>query len=133
MLEKIFVGSHVWVEDPELVWIDGQVLNINGEEAEIQTSDEKTVLNIHQFFSNNLILKNFREFNLLLLFLCLSCIIHFIKIYGNNFLSMPVLMEYIGILSANISQDYTVWLIYGRRHLLCLKIWMRVQLNLHLL
>ncbi|CAJ1968968.1 unnamed protein product [Sphenostylis stenocarpa] len=42
--ENIVVGSHVWVGDPELVWIDGQVLNINGEEAEIQTSNEKKVL-----------------------------------------------------------------------------------------
>ncbi|KAL5149212.1 Myosin-11 [Glycine soja] len=42
--ENIVVGSHVWVGDPELVWIDGQVLNINGEEAEIQTSNEKKVV-----------------------------------------------------------------------------------------
>ncbi|XP_061366941.1 myosin-9 isoform X2 [Gastrolobium bilobum] len=41
--ENIVVGSHVWVGDPELVWIDGQVLNINGEEAEIQTSNGKKV------------------------------------------------------------------------------------------
>jgi myosin V len=43
MPENIIVGSHVWVADPELVWIDGVVLNINGEEAEIQTSNEKKV------------------------------------------------------------------------------------------
>lgn len=36
-------GSHVWVEDPELAWIDGIVLNINGDEAQVQTSDEKMV------------------------------------------------------------------------------------------
>ena len=41
--ENIVVGSHVWVGDPELVWIDGVVLNVNGEEAEIQTSNEKKV------------------------------------------------------------------------------------------
>lgn len=41
--ENIIVGSHVWVGDPETVWIDGVVLNINGEEAEIQTSNEKKV------------------------------------------------------------------------------------------
>ncbi|RHN80100.1 putative myosin ATPase [Medicago truncatula] len=44
MPENIIVGSHVWVADPELVWIDGVVLNINGEEAEIQTSNEKMVV-----------------------------------------------------------------------------------------
>ncbi|KAL2992136.1 hypothetical protein AAZX31_10G032700 [Glycine max] len=42
--ENIVVGSHVWVADPELVWIDGLVLNINGEEAEIQTSNENKVV-----------------------------------------------------------------------------------------
>ncbi|XP_020231511.1 myosin-9 isoform X2 [Cajanus cajan] len=44
--ENIVVGSHVWVGDPELVWVDGQVLNINGEEAEIQTSNEKKVVSL---------------------------------------------------------------------------------------
>ncbi|KAK6940706.1 Myosin head, motor domain [Dillenia turbinata] len=39
--ENIVAGSHVWVENPELAWIDGEVIRINGEEAEIQTSDGK--------------------------------------------------------------------------------------------
>lgn len=39
----IVVGSHVWVENSELVWTDGEVLKINGEEAEIQTTDGNTV------------------------------------------------------------------------------------------
>ncbi|KAK8467989.1 hypothetical protein PHAVU_007G195700 [Phaseolus vulgaris] len=42
--ENIVVGSYVWVGDPEVVWTDGQVLNINGEEAEIQISNEKKVV-----------------------------------------------------------------------------------------
>uniref|UniRef100_F6HZH4 Myosin-11 n=1 Tax=Vitis vinifera TaxID=29760 RepID=F6HZH4_VITVI len=41
---KITVGSHVWVEDSALVWIDGQVSKITGQDAEIQTSNEKTVV-----------------------------------------------------------------------------------------
>ncbi|PON62582.1 Myosin, partial [Parasponia andersonii] len=41
---NIIVGSHIWVGDPELVWVDGQVLNINGDEAEIQTSNGKMVV-----------------------------------------------------------------------------------------
>ena len=41
--ENIVVGSHVWVGDPELVWIDGQVLSISGEEAEIQVSNGNKV------------------------------------------------------------------------------------------
>ncbi|XP_043721670.1 myosin-11-like isoform X2 [Telopea speciosissima] len=41
---NIIVGSHVWVEDPALSWVDGQVSKINGQDAEIQTSNGKTVV-----------------------------------------------------------------------------------------
>ncbi|GFZ01423.1 myosin family protein with Dil domain-containing protein [Actinidia rufa] len=41
---NIIVGSHVWVEDPDEAWIDGQVSKINGQEVEIQASDGKTVV-----------------------------------------------------------------------------------------
>ncbi|KAG2693975.1 hypothetical protein I3760_08G119800 [Carya illinoinensis] len=41
---NIIVGSHVWVEDPELSWVDGQVSKINGQEAEIQTTYGKKVV-----------------------------------------------------------------------------------------
>ncbi|KAH7517346.1 hypothetical protein FEM48_Zijuj09G0053800 [Ziziphus jujuba var. spinosa] len=41
---NIVVGSHVWVGDPELVWVDGEVSSINGDEAEIQTSNGKMVV-----------------------------------------------------------------------------------------
>ncbi|XP_010553755.1 PREDICTED: myosin-11 [Tarenaya hassleriana] len=40
---NIIVGSHVWVEDPEVSWIDGQVEKINGPEVEIQTTSGKKV------------------------------------------------------------------------------------------
>ncbi len=40
---NIIVGSHVWAEDPNLAWIDGQVSKINGQEAEIQTTNGKKV------------------------------------------------------------------------------------------
>lgn len=40
---NIIVGSHVWVEDPKVAWIDGEVNKINGEEVEIQTSNGKKV------------------------------------------------------------------------------------------
>ena len=43
MPKNIVIGSHVHRGDPELVWIDGQIINVNGEEAEIQTSNGKTV------------------------------------------------------------------------------------------
>ncbi|KAI3730239.1 hypothetical protein L1987_61408 [Smallanthus sonchifolius] len=41
---NIIVGSHVWVEDTVQAWIDGQVTTIKGKEAEIKTSDGKTVV-----------------------------------------------------------------------------------------
>ncbi|XP_008785355.2 myosin-11-like [Phoenix dactylifera] len=41
---NIIVGSHIWVEDPALAWIDGEVTKINGEEAETQTSNGKMVI-----------------------------------------------------------------------------------------
>ena len=41
---NIIIGSHVWVEDPGIAWIDGQVSKINGQEAEIQTTDGRKVL-----------------------------------------------------------------------------------------
>ncbi|XVE72980.1 hypothetical protein DITRI_Ditri11bG0081300 [Diplodiscus trichospermus] len=43
MPQDINVGSHIWVGDPELAWIDGIVINVDGAEAEIQTSDGKMV------------------------------------------------------------------------------------------
>lgn len=43
------VGSHVWVEKPESVWIDGEVLNIKGDDAEIQTSDGNKVMQLLLF------------------------------------------------------------------------------------
>ncbi|WOK92378.1 myosin-11-like isoform X1 [Canna indica] len=41
---NIIIGSHVWVEDPALAWIDGQVIKITGGNAEIQTSNGKLVV-----------------------------------------------------------------------------------------
>ncbi|KAL9273071.1 Myosin-11-like protein, partial [Drosera capensis] len=38
---NIIVGSHVWVADPNLAWIDGQVIMINGQDAEVQISNGK--------------------------------------------------------------------------------------------
>ncbi|KAF5188692.1 Myosin-11 [Thalictrum thalictroides] len=40
----IIVGSRVWVEDPTTAWIDGDVVSVSGEVAEIQISDEKTLV-----------------------------------------------------------------------------------------
>ncbi|KAI3984772.1 hypothetical protein MKX01_039389, partial [Papaver californicum] len=40
---NIIVGSNVWIEDASLAWIDGKVSNINGKEAEIETSSGKKV------------------------------------------------------------------------------------------
>ncbi|KAH1131873.1 hypothetical protein J1N35_003251 [Gossypium stocksii] len=48
---NIIVGSHVWVEDPTLAWIDGEVFKISGEEVHVQTTNGKTaVANISKVF-----------------------------------------------------------------------------------
>ncbi|KAL2942705.1 Myosin-11 [Bienertia sinuspersici] len=41
---NITAGSHVWVEDPELAWIDGKVVKLTGQEAEIEASNGKKVV-----------------------------------------------------------------------------------------
>ena len=40
---NIIAGSHVWVEDPVLAWIDGEVIRINGQQVHVQTTSGKTV------------------------------------------------------------------------------------------
>ncbi|KAG2696674.1 hypothetical protein I3760_07G070000 [Carya illinoinensis] len=52
---NIIVGSHVWVEDPDLAWIDGQVSKINGQEAEIQTTNgKKVVANLSKIYPKDM-------------------------------------------------------------------------------
>ncbi|XP_047338163.1 myosin-12 isoform X2 [Impatiens glandulifera] len=41
---NIIVGSHVWTEDPEDAWIDGEVLEIKGNKATIVTTAGKTIV-----------------------------------------------------------------------------------------
>ncbi|WCJ20549.1 myosin-like protein XIF [Euphorbia peplus] len=41
---NIIVGSHVWVEDPEDAWIDGQVSEIRGKNATIIATNGKTIV-----------------------------------------------------------------------------------------
>ncbi|KAJ4711729.1 Myosin, partial [Melia azedarach] len=41
---NIIVGSHVWVEDPEVAWIDGEVKEINGRDATLITPSGKTIV-----------------------------------------------------------------------------------------
>lgn len=41
--DNIIIGSHVWVEDPGLAWIDGEVIRINGNEIHVKTTHGKTV------------------------------------------------------------------------------------------
>ncbi|KAF3784216.1 Myosin-12 [Nymphaea thermarum] len=40
---NIIVGSHVWTEEPEEAWIEGEVVEIKGDNARIVTTDGKTV------------------------------------------------------------------------------------------
>ncbi|CAL0309813.1 unnamed protein product [Lupinus luteus] len=38
------VGSHIWVEDPDVAWIDGKVLEVNKEEIKVLCTSGKTVV-----------------------------------------------------------------------------------------
>lgn len=40
---NIIVGSQVWVEDPEIAWIDGDVVEIKGADIKIKLSSGKDV------------------------------------------------------------------------------------------
>ncbi|PON46080.1 Myosin [Parasponia andersonii] len=52
---NIIVGSHVWVEDPEIAWIDGQVSKINGKDVEIQASNgKKIVANLSRIYPKDM-------------------------------------------------------------------------------
>ncbi|CAN8247655.1 unnamed protein product [Cochlearia groenlandica] len=41
---NITLGSHVWVEDPELAWINGEVIEIKGTNATVLTANEKNIV-----------------------------------------------------------------------------------------
>lgn len=40
---NIIVGSQVWLEDPDICWVDGEVVKIDGDQLEIKTSNGKQV------------------------------------------------------------------------------------------
>lgn len=37
------VGSLVWVEDPDIAWIDGEILEVNGSDIKVLCNSGKTV------------------------------------------------------------------------------------------
>lgn len=37
------VGSHVWVEDPDEAWLDGEVVEINGDQIKVLCTSGKQV------------------------------------------------------------------------------------------
>ncbi|XP_021313169.1 myosin-17 isoform X4 [Sorghum bicolor] len=42
-MSNIVIGSHVWVEDKDLSWVDGEVFRIDGQNAHVRTTKGKTV------------------------------------------------------------------------------------------
>lgn len=40
---SIAAGSQVWVEDPGVAWIDGEVVKVNGDTVTVRCSNDKTV------------------------------------------------------------------------------------------
>lgn len=55
---NIAVGSHVWVEDPEIAWIDAVVSKINGAEVEADASNGKKVTHHLFLYSSTCLKKN---------------------------------------------------------------------------
>lgn len=55
---NIIVGTHVWVEDPTVAWIDGQVSKINGKEVAIETTNGKKVSCAHLKLNSNSLTKS---------------------------------------------------------------------------
>lgn len=49
---KVSVGSHVWVEDPEEAWIDGEVEDANSDEITVNCSG-KTVIACENILLDN--------------------------------------------------------------------------------
>ncbi|XP_021303107.1 myosin-17 isoform X4 [Sorghum bicolor] len=41
---KIVVGSHIWLEDKDLAWIDGEVFRNEGQNVHVHTTNGKTVI-----------------------------------------------------------------------------------------
>ncbi|XP_042483036.1 myosin-6-like [Macadamia integrifolia] len=41
---NIVAGSFVWVEDPDVAWMDGEVLDVNGEDIKVSCTSGKTVV-----------------------------------------------------------------------------------------
>lgn len=46
----LVVGSNVWLEDSEEAWIEGEVLEIRGEEIKVQCTSGKTVRFFYIYF-----------------------------------------------------------------------------------
>jgi len=40
---NIVIGSHVWVEDKDLAWVDGEVSRIDGQNAHVRTTKGEMV------------------------------------------------------------------------------------------
>ncbi|KAE8665603.1 Myosin-10 [Hibiscus syriacus] len=43
-MSAFMVGSEVWVADPDDAWIDGEVLDINGDEIKVKCTSNKTIV-----------------------------------------------------------------------------------------
>ncbi|XP_074565345.1 myosin-17-like isoform X2 [Curcuma longa] len=42
--DNIIVGSHVWIEDPVVAWVDGEVFKISGHQVHVRTTNGKMVV-----------------------------------------------------------------------------------------
>lgn len=40
---RLSIGSSVWVQDPEVAWVDGEVVEVIGEEIKVKSISGNTV------------------------------------------------------------------------------------------
>lgn len=41
--DNIIIGSHVWIGDPVVAWIDGEVIQITGHQVHVRATNGKMV------------------------------------------------------------------------------------------
>jgi hypothetical protein len=58
---NFFVGSHVWVEDPDVAWIDGEILESNDQEITI-SNESGTKVSLLKSICISLILACYTRF-----------------------------------------------------------------------
>lgn len=72
---SVVVGSHVWIEHPEVAWLDGEVVEINGEDITVLcTTGEKVHSIPATFFISYMFIPSFFMLTVSCWFHLLECV-----------------------------------------------------------